>query len=107
MDYLIRFIGHTVKNRPTTMPPKVYQDVVVHVKDFEELRKEVDRGSYLIIQYQGMIVMKDPQAMMKNDIATLEQRIFVPLHMIHFVETKVQKLASEVPDVGAEGVRLN
>ena len=107
MDYLIRFTGHVIKNRSPLMPPKVYQDVVVHAENFDELRKQVDKGSFLIIQYQGMIVLKDPQKTLKNDIPTIEERLFVPLHMIQFVETSIKSLANEVPDMTQEGVFKN
>lgn len=105
LDYSVRFICHVVPSlKPPEWPESVVHEAVYKVKEFAELRDNVNKQIWVFIKQGGTTFMKDSKRPFGEDIQTLDCRVFVPLHMISHVETETKKLVTEIPNVEDEGV---
>ncbi|MDA4129151.1 MAG: hypothetical protein OK457_00115, partial [Thaumarchaeota archaeon] len=69
-------------------------------------RKITNKEAGLFIAQQGVVILKETKKPLTEDIATLDARLFVPMHMISYIETETTPLTGNVPRNGDEGVLL-
>lgn len=106
-DYHVRFDIHLV---PATLPAgwvnPVTHDLIVRCDNFEMLKATINQELLMFVKQQGVVILKDTNKPLQDNMSTMDLRQFVPMHMIAYVTTKTQQLASDVPDMEEGGTQL-
>lgn len=103
MDYYVSFIGHILEEkRQKGWPREITHDVIIRSDSFDGLKELINKEMWSILVQQGMIINNMPQEMINDNIETLSRRVYIHLHMISHITTKIVKLAGEVPDENKE-----
>lgn len=99
--YQIIFTAHLLpQSKPPDWPDTVANETVIETKDFLELKEKVDTVAWTMITQQGIIFMKDSNKPLGNNAETLARRVFVPFHMISFVETSIKSVVGSINNEG-------
>jgi hypothetical protein len=111
-EYLIRLKYHLV---PATKPdgwenPMHYDVHLMNVRNFEDIQKMTNETISSILRTGSAIVMKSSAKPTENEnVELLNSRVFVPLHMVSFIETEIKAVTGQtpwVPNGFSEGVLL-
>jgi hypothetical protein len=101
-DYLVRFLGHVIEiKRPDGFPQVVWFDKIFRVPNRVTLEGEINKEATTIIMRQrGMVVTKNqnPGHVQTGDDVSFENRIFVPMEMLAYVECEVTDITGETPN---------
>lgn len=98
-DYMVKFIAHIIEEfRPENFPKKVFKDMFVRVVNNDGLRAKTNEGLREFILNQGLIILKDPTIEV-NEFRQ-DVQIFIPAHMISYLETETTRLAGQIPEEG-------
>ncbi len=110
MQFMVRFVGHIIEEkRPSGFPKEVFTDITVNTQSRDGLKESVNDFLVLLIKQCGMVVEK-PEAIarrqatgdgLKPDFKDLDNKIFVPYHMMSYLET-ISKLVSAKVETGEE-----
>lgn len=103
-DYILSFVGHIIEEiRPIDFPTEVRHDFITRVENVEDLFKITNDQCATFIRQSGMIVFKDPNRVLflekSGSEKNLDNRIFVPMHMISYISTETKIMDSPVPDL--------
>ena len=101
-DYVVRFIGHTIRGLQPDFPAEVFYDLVTRVDSLDRLRKETNNQILNFVKQGGMVVMPNRYDILEindegNDIS-IDKRWYIPMHMISHIETKTVMLDCPIPD---------
>ena len=97
-DYTISFVGHIVPSfRPHGFPAFVRDDMVCRVESLDGLRKMTNEKYISYIRNGGMFVYVNP-AQVDDSKYVPDAQMFIPMHMISYINTITKKLASDIPN---------
>lgn len=99
MHYLITFIGHIdERKRPENFPRQIIEQLIVEAETKDQIVSAVNDYSMKYIKVQGMSVKRDPAGV--TDVAKIDtDRMFVPMHMITYIEAKHQIVITPAPEL--------
>lgn len=99
-DYVVRFKSTLVPFlKPVDWPDEIVSEVYIRAKDFTELRDTVNKNMLIFVKQGGTTFMKESKKPFEENTQTLDLRIFVPFHMIQFIETETKRMVTDVPDI--------
>jgi hypothetical protein len=107
-DYTVRFTVHLIP----FLKPEGWENPVFHyagpfrAKDFSELKYQVDRYLLAIARQQGIITLKNSKKPLEENIETMDLRVYVPMHIVSYMEQDTTKLVTDVPDENDEELFL-
>jgi len=103
-DYMVRFKAHFASiTRPEGWPEFLPHDCFWRVKDFATLKTLTDNEYGTFIQRQGVVVIRKEKKPLGEDIETLDLRIFIPMHMISYIDAETRIIVGGVPDMTGDG----
>jgi hypothetical protein len=102
-DHLITFYGHVIKTKrlELDLPEVVWFNKIVRVQNKEQLELEINKeAAVIIIRQRGMVVTKnqDPGHVQAGDDASFENRMFVPMEMLSYIDCEVKDITGETPN---------
>jgi hypothetical protein len=114
MDYLVRYIAHIkadqrhqIQNKdfPNGLPPAMWDEIIIQANSKQGLVNGIAKESMKYLQMQGMVVRKDPT---KEERAgeVENDRLYLPMHMIAYIDSQYFGLGSEVPVVTSTGLAV-
>lgn len=96
-EVCVVFEGHiTQAGQAVGLPPVVLVYHYTRADSRDELVKFIENIAGSFISMRGMVVDRDPSALAKLD-KWESDKIFVPMHSIAFMTTKVKQLVGEMP----------
>lgn len=96
-NYLVSFQVHLIKKLlPPDFPAMVSDDRVFKANSSEELSTKINQQAAEYIRNYGFIVFKDPKNV---DLNLRDQKMFLPLHVLAFLDTKTMLLADSPVDL--------
>lgn len=105
MIYNIVLTGHLLRVfKPAGWPDTVTYNHMVEASSFPQLREQVDVTVSGIIKQRGFLYLEDSVMPLEDSVKTLNNRIYVPMHMISHITTEVKTVSRPLPD---EKQRLN
>jgi hypothetical protein len=102
-DHLITFYGYVIKAKrlELDLPDVVWFNKIVRVQNKEQLELEINKeAAVIIIRQRGMVVTKnqDPGHVQTGDDASFENRMFVPMEMLGYIDCEVKDITGETPN---------
>jgi len=94
-SYFVVFTAHIDRwKRPENFPHKVHvKDVFDNVESIEHLQFLVNDKFLKLVASNGIVVIKNEDEPMEEGKITFDKRIFVPWHMITYMELDVKHIA--------------
>ena len=106
-DYHVRFDVHLVSaTLPANWPNPVIHDLIIRANDFEMLKATINQELLMFVKQQGVVILKDTNKPLEDNMSTMDLRQFIPMHMVAYVTTKTRQLAADVPDIEEGGTQL-
>jgi hypothetical protein len=96
-SYTAKFIAAIdERKRPEGFPKSVYCIGTYLAQNNSHLAEQLNNEMNTIIQQQGMMISTDPEATidLSNVLVSLENRVFVPIHMITHIRTQVKMMGA-------------
>jgi hypothetical protein len=93
-QFLVKFIGHIVSKRGK-LPAEIYHTLITEVPGAKELDEEYRKQMKAFIANGGMHVFKNP---LIHTVTVADNTIFVPMHMIEFIDSEVTRLGGDIQD---------
>jgi hypothetical protein len=89
--YFVDFVAHVdERKRPEGFPHEVHiQDTYENVESTEHLQHLVNTRFVSLVTSSGIVVPKDPDAIITGGVITFDKRRFIPWHMLTSMEVKV------------------
>src|ERR1700727_963450 len=85
-DYMVRFNVHLIPLfKPEGWPNPVVHQAVFSADTFKSLQDQVDAHMWTFLRQKGVIIFKDSKKYFAEDVATMDLRQFLPLHMIAYI----------------------
>jgi len=107
-DYAVRFSVHLIPSLvPEGWSNPVFNEAAFRVKDFEDLKLQINKYFFQFIKQRGIIVLKDTKKTLRDDIETMDLRRYIPMSNIAYIEHETKMLVGEMPDADEEGLVLN
>jgi hypothetical protein len=114
MDYLVRYIAHVkasqrhaIQNEdfPNGLPPAMWDELIIQSNSKQGLVNAIAKESMKYLQMQGMVVRKDP-TLVERAGEVENDRMFLPMHMIAYIDSAYFLLGSDVPIVTSTGMAV-
>lgn len=103
-DYAVKVIGHIdERKRPEGFPHAVFAIGTYRAESAKHLADQVNSEVMQILQMQGMIISVDSARTIDTSKVNAEGRVFVPMHMITYLQTEIQAMAP-MPQIVETGV---
>jgi hypothetical protein len=104
MDFTVRYIAHIdERKRPENFPHSFSTIGTYRVQNPEQLKSIVNSELGSIIQNGGMIVPLDPSQTVDTQKVNIDDRIYVPMHMITYIEADIRPMAA-MPNIVDTGI---
>jgi hypothetical protein len=114
MDYLVRYIAHIKSDQrhqvndkafPHGLPAVMWDEVIIQSNSKQGLVNAIAKESMKYLQMQGMVVRKDP-TLTERAGEVENDRMFLPMHMIAYIDSAYFLLGSDVPIVTSTGMAV-
>jgi hypothetical protein len=109
-DYMARFKVHLKSStKPEGWPEIVHHDCFWRIKQNPEipvidaLKAYVGNEYGIFIQQQGVVVMKKEDRPLGDNTYTMDLRIFIPMHMIAYIDAETKLVTGEIPNMRGDG----
>ena len=96
-SYTAKFIAHIdERKRPENFPKQVFCIGTYRADNNGQLAEQINSEMTTIIQNQGMMISTDPEQVvdLTNVLVNLKNRIFIPIHMITYIQTELQQMGA-------------
>ena len=103
MDYTVRFKCRVIPAlKPADWPDEVVHEAYYSTTDDATLKKFVDTQILIFRQQGGVTYMREARFAHAEDSATLDLRVFIPLHMVASIETSSKPVVGGMPNLDDE-----
>jgi hypothetical protein len=98
-NYFVKFTAPMdQRKRPENFPDEVsVVNLFYNVQNTEHLKQLVNQKFVELVTSAGLVVMKDPNAVIEQNMVSFDKRIFVPWHMLTSLTVEVKNLV-EAPE---------
>jgi hypothetical protein len=93
-NYFVKFTAPVDRfKRPDGFPEEIsVVDLLYNVQGTEHLKQLVNRKFVDLVTSAGLVAMKDPDAIVDQNMVTFDKRFFVPWHMLTSLTVDVKLL---------------
>jgi hypothetical protein len=99
-DYFVDYTAFVdERKRPENFPKQVHViNILNNVQSTEQLRTFINNSFTNMVTSAGLVCMKDPNAIVEQNMVTFDKRFFVPWHMLTHLIVDVKLLIHPVEE---------
>lgn len=103
-DYIVHFkIYLKQASLPDGWTNPVIHNSYIRAEDFENLKKLSNSEAMAFVKQQGVVVLKQSDKPLADDIPTMDLMRFIPMNMIAYIDRETEQIAGHMPDKSDEG----
>jgi len=100
-DYLVTYEFHLMKRKKLDDWPNPVVNVAAYPADsMAALRKAIDIQIVAFAKQGGVVTLKNTNRPLRDDLATIDLRIWIPMHMVTHITTRTRPMSEGIDDDG-------
>jgi hypothetical protein len=100
-DYLVTYEFHLMKRKKLDDWPNPVVNVAAYpAENMSALRKAIDTQIITFAKQGGVVTLKDTNRPLRDDLATIDLRIWIPMHMVTHITTRTKMMSAGIDEDG-------
>lgn len=100
-DYLVTYEFHLMKRKkPDDWPNPVLNVAAYPANTMAELRKHIDTQIVTFGKQGGVVCLKNTTRPLQDDLATIDLRVWIPMHMVTHITTRTKHMSDGIDNDG-------